>query len=843
MLAALACAAALSAGACDTAPGPEPAPKTNDLYLNPKARTNFATRQFKIFCGKYAESTLSPYAKHDTDLDNEARSLLARNEDPTATACVPAERAAEVERRLGDMVDHFDRWGIRPHMPLFGPAGAPFYRLYVRPLEGDNTAFADSWKPPTTGVDDTVSHINADTVRAFSPTRPVDSVHYFLAHELTHVMQRWSPAIANSPSSAHGEARLWVTEGMADAVGLRLLREATGHWRVDADPTLVYTPTMLRNYARPLPATDASYSTVGKAGVERATEALDHYRTSSLFTFMMERYGGDDPAFFAKLLAEPTAARAATNTDWVGWLDRASRAATKRSLGAVYRAFIPHFASWGFTRFYRFGLRGAKALEAKFQPAQWLVDAFDGCTELELSPSAIREHKVEFPAMTARCLSLTIEAPAGHTARLEFIAEGAPETVLRGLGVGLARVEGAGPWDCAAKGSMTDCEVPGVTTTGSTLSTTWTTDPIELSAQGHGTAIVTLTSFPDDTRREWLDRTDKITLKIGLRSARVASALPAPSPPEHTSAAGPLTGALTAVAHRGARPSLPIAAAALPGTAPAWLDAMFLRPELLGTTGVTAEALADAPAGLPGLALYTYAPGEPTPARVYQVVFGQPVPLGFSGVTAGYVVGTIDPTRAPPQMVGPPNGEPVAVKLDFTADRLALSFSAPLCLGDLDRLGTSPDPAALAANFCVARGTLEADVSLPFGQYYVLGAAPPVDPESVRYTAPGPGADGGDGAATGDAAADGHAHGDAHGGAPAVDTAALSCECTCARFAAWLAEGNALAAEAARVTETLDLAAIAAGATLPPDLSKRMDEHAAYEPCVDRCLDVYSTCQ
>lgn len=805
---------------------------------------HFATRDFQVFCGEPAGATLSAYAAAaavGVDLD-EARGAMARLPHLGATACVPAERADEIRRRMGPLVDHFDRWGIRPQMPAFGPSGRRVHRLYVHPLGGEDIAYAASTAPPATGRDDTLSSIRADTVRAFGPAKPIDTVYFFLAHEMTHVMQRWSPAIAGSPASASGPARKWVIEGMADAVGFRLLRQATGHWRVDADPQMVRSPTGIRSYAHPLPATDATYGTVGVAGAQKAIDAMWDYRTSSLFTFAMERFGDDDPVFFARLLATPPVRGGDGTIRWVAWLDEALSRVTGRGLPAIYRAFAPHFASWGFTRFHRYGLRDARASKPAYQPAQWLVDAFEGCVEVRLAPGAPATRTLRMAAMTARCLSVTIEAPGTHTARLEVIATGPPYTVVEGLGLGIARAVGATTWDCAARGSKADCEVPvaRVAGPGAPLAT-WTTDPLPLDAGGRGTVIATLASFPERRDKAWRDRTDDITLRVGLRTARVDASVPSPSPPAHTSAVGPLTGALTGVAHRGARPALPLAAADLPATAPAWLDALFARPGLLGTTGVSAAALADAPAGLPGLALYTHAPGDPTPARVFMLVFGQPVPLGFEGITAGHVTGTIDPRRAPPQMVGPPDGTPVPVRLTFTEDRLAARFSAPLCLADLERLGTTPDPAAIADALCVARGTLEADVDLPFGAFYALGAAPPVDPESVRYRPPGDGI--GDGTE--------HDIGDGTGtqvppsapdGRP-TGGAALACECTCARLAAWRAEGQTLADDAARLTATLDAAALAAGDFIPPALAARVEAHAAFEPCLDRCLDTFATCE
>lgn len=110
----------------------------------------------------------------------------------------------------------------------------------------------------------------------------------------------------------------------------------------------------------------------------------------------------------------------------------------------------------------------------------------------------------------------------------------------------------------------------------------------------------------------------------------------------------------------------------------------------------------------------------------------------------------------------------------------------------------------------------------------------------ARYAGAGAGADAGPGSADGTEEA---GTGDPHGGAvdPAGGAAAVACVCTCERLARWRAEGDELAEEAARVAETLDLAAMAAGATIPAQLAARMDQHAAFEPCLDRCIDARAT--
>ncbi len=804
--------------------------------------THWPSREFRIFCGTAGGDRLTDYAVPGVDPDSKDRIN-------SFFGCVPEARRKPVLDELALLVDHFDRWGIRPRLATFRDGARYYHRLYVNEIAVPARTVSPiaSYVPLARAS----LSVNADPEKAFGAKAPFDLLRFFLAHELTHVMQRSSRLLQTSPAeSTDKPGGDWVNEGMADAVGLQwMAHRNNGLLRPAAVPEMADTPVGARPYHRPLPISDDHYDTV-RPGVKQALIAKHHYRTSSFWRFVLERLGGGDTRYFARMLqhAAPTWG-GGTRTHWVKWLDDQLRGRSGQSLSKTFGAFLPEYLSWGFSRFANWGYTGARAKKKEYSIAEWLKTGFDTCETLPMTPGGTYTLELrQVAAMSGRCFIAAIKAPGYAVAGLDIIASGPPQKVVDGLHLGVGHAIGHTTWNCYR---ATEASGPRrCLQTGRRLKAkdgkarkTWTVQPFRLDGHDELFVYLTLSSFPESHGKAWLDRTDTIVLDVGVRATHLNAQTPTTRGAQLPLAA-PLTAAMTGLSNRGVRPGLPVAAADATLDPMAYMGAMLFDPAALGTTGLPSAVAAELPAGLPGLSVLAWRDGEPTPDQVYMVAFSEPLPLGFEGRVEAALSVNLEPGEAPPRMGWPAGREPVPVDVEFTAERVALSFDSPLCIADLKAIGQNPTPAALAGHLCAEQGAVSGAVSLPFGAYYVVGSAPALDPADVALADDaGPGVDESDDG-PGDSATAPSA------GAPAAPAggALAPCACTCARLAQHVAAFEEVGREMQAAIEALGPEGLMQAAEqgrdpMPAALQARAAALEGFEPCMDRCAEVFAQCR
>lgn len=225
--------------------------------------------------------------------------------------------------------------------------------------------------------------------------QPSHNLSRIAAHELFHAIQFGIPGLAYSNNIRGGGClpANWITEAMADAVGIDFMR---------------------REYRYSFPPNPKDPSSGYYAGLRSYSDSLhrpgsgtDGYKTSSFWLYLADRFHNRNLSFLADYLShEPPifASNVGPVPDWLRWLD--DRLMWDNDVQTpfhfVYPRFLTYFASdWA---------KGG--VGEKYNPKEWLKNAFT-CKQVVLSPqNAYEEFGMELAPISGKCLIVSIEGIA-----------------------------------------------------------------------------------------------------------------------------------------------------------------------------------------------------------------------------------------------------------------------------------------------------------------------------------------------------------------------------------------------------------------------------------------------
>ena len=372
---------------------------------------------FATFCGEPAA-----YAWEDP-AQAVAAFYAAQGSDPDVRGdpdCLPAARRQSIERSFGDALGWLRRLAF-PATPAPGRLGPVFADVAgeprVRVFLDDDAATADvlaCW-----GTRDLLGLIRFGVTFARGLNRLDD--RFVAAHELVHVVQG-AQQLFRAASCEPG-LPMWVTEGTADALAGAYLRQRVPGFR----PSLGgYGPAVmgLRGFDASLTAADAPSLPGG-----RETERI--YRTSSLFTFVAERWNAGGMDLWARAMATPAPVR----DDGLAWIDAVLRdpaLGVGQPLALVFPSFLASYADWGTTRWPHVG------------EAVWRHHAFGGCLTASLTPANPSFRlELDLENLAGACLEVRVSGLAGdQLAVVNAIARAPDVEGIDDLHLGFVRSDG-----------------------------------------------------------------------------------------------------------------------------------------------------------------------------------------------------------------------------------------------------------------------------------------------------------------------------------------------------------------------------------------------------------------
>ena len=502
--------------------------------LGSPAATAWKPERFGAYCGapKYfnkgvGETTKPPYYRDATSAND--KDFVADGQ------CASDSRMGQVSEYAADILGklaalkHGGRGFASPVPSRLGPiigevdaAGnrvGEHVRLYMVPKGMNPPGYAQALTPcdktPTPAVKDrlSITTLNAERMDRL----PTPTIYYMLAHELMHVVQN-AQAFRNNPSTdnCRGMAS-WVTEGTASAVGWALAAKRFGEPPLSLRAAYHYYG--LRYYNLPL---NRTFNSVRNPG----------YRSSSLWRFIVERYGQGNYGLLREFFDRPDTL--AGEDDWIRWLDQSLRGiqAISKPMHLVYPEFLTEFAAWGGARFRR------------VKESRWLSEGFGGCRKVTLEPGSAPRADVSLPLFvnSGQCLLIDVGLnPAAHAwATLKFNVRSTNKRLLDSLHLGAAYTGGAQPQNCyrAAKGGNasvscllkpTLARLPAAASADGAVRHTRSWRGTRLVADGKTIKNLFVISYvpPKPSDKDIDDaskRKQKITLEIGLDVAAVKTA-------------------------------------------------------------------------------------------------------------------------------------------------------------------------------------------------------------------------------------------------------------------------------------------------------------------------------
>ena len=226
--------------------------------------------------------------------------------DPDVDAaedCVLPARKRDFETWAGEILFELKALGFNSPEKRLGPKltnvfGTQVIRLYAVPGYG---GIAATTSPCEGGkINDSLlsfMRFNAEIVNS----APAAKVYYILAHEMVHMVQNAQPFIKNANDC--DKIPKWLTEATADAVALYLVEKRFGQ---------TYDPPISTGIGKNF----HGLRLYSKNFAWESPKDLPQYRASSFFTFLAERYYGDDYSFIADFMKQT-----ASGDDWFAWLD------------------------------------------------------------------------------------------------------------------------------------------------------------------------------------------------------------------------------------------------------------------------------------------------------------------------------------------------------------------------------------------------------------------------------------------------------------------------------------------------------------------------------------------
>ncbi|MBT8495421.1 MAG: hypothetical protein KJO07_20400, partial [Deltaproteobacteria bacterium] len=346
--------------------------------------------------------------------------------------CLPRDLVAKVQKVLPSIASTYRALSWKP-TSNFGPVRSPPRDLsYVEVHDPNEDGWA--WVHARCAAR-TTSVLNIGRKLLKIDHKPW-VLHYFLAHELFHLIQVGYRAF-NQPDANLSTGKFcgrfggaWVSESTATEVGLHLTRKRFGKLSLsglDADLKRRMKRNLagLRRYSVPLNDKRSVYS------AHRA-----HYYTQSFWRHLAEIHFGDSRDYLKRFLA-----RRPKSDDWLEWLNDNLKSYAGIELGPVFTIFLADFAGW-----WRKGHPGED-----FKQHVWLQAAFAGCPLVVLDPEKpARVLNTSLQRVAGRCVNLQLRGLTKERVTVRIAAltpAGADHSDQIHLGVAEAR--DSKPFVCA----------------------------------------------------------------------------------------------------------------------------------------------------------------------------------------------------------------------------------------------------------------------------------------------------------------------------------------------------------------------------------------------------------